>query len=70
MGVDATLEAHPQLAKGCEPSMGTLDDPAMPAQAVIAVDAPARDPILEATHPEMAAASLPSAYLHRSDLLL
>ncbi len=55
MSVDAALEAHPELAERRDPGMSAFDDPAMPARAVVALDAPARDPILDAAYPEMLA---------------
>jgi hypothetical protein len=53
MGVDTALEAHAQLAEGGQLGVGAFDDPAMAAQSVVALDALACDPVLDAAQPEM-----------------
>jgi hypothetical protein len=58
MRMDATFEANAQLAEGGDPGVGSLDDPAMTAQAIIAFDAFSRDPHLDATTPQMRSAAL------------
>lgn len=57
MNVNATLEASAQLAEGGQPGMGALNDPAMAAQAVIALDPLAGDAILDACAFEVSTAS-------------
>ena len=57
MAVYSALESHSQLAEGSQPGMSSLDYPAVATQSIIAFDAPARDPILDAAHPEMASAT-------------
>ena len=49
MNVDVALEAGAQLAKGRQPGMGALDDPAVAPEPVIALDALAGDAILDAS---------------------
>ena len=48
MNVDASLEANPQLAEGSEPGVGSLDDPSVRAELVVALDASASNAVLDA----------------------
>ncbi|TDN42518.1 hypothetical protein C7389_1493 [Azoarcus indigens] len=57
MNVDAPLEASMQLAECGQPSVGTLNDPAMTPEAVIALDTLACDAIFDASAREVSAAS-------------
>ncbi len=58
MSLDAALEAHTQLAECCQPSVRSLDHPAMTPEPVVALDAPAGDAVLNATALEMVAAAM------------
>ena len=58
MSLDAALEAHTQLAECCQPSMRSLNHPAVTPEPVIALDAPAGNAILNAMALEMVAAAL------------
>jgi hypothetical protein len=40
MSEGGSFEADAQFAKGREPGMGAFDDPAMPTQTIVALDAP------------------------------
>ncbi len=44
MEIDAAFKADAQFAQACEPGMRALDDPAMTAQPVVALDSLACDP--------------------------
>lgn len=57
MGVNASLEADAQLAKGSEPGVSTLDNPAMAAKPVFVFDAFACDTDLDATAVQVLTAS-------------
>jgi hypothetical protein len=48
MGLKAALEANAEFAEGGKPGMRTLNDPAMPAESIVALDASASNPILDA----------------------
>ena len=58
MSLDASLEAHTQLAECCQPSVRSLDHPAVAPEPVIALDAPASDAVLNAMALEMVAAAM------------
>lgn len=53
MNVNAAFKASAQLAERGQPGMGTLNDPAMASQPVVALNASASDPTLNASSPEM-----------------
>ncbi len=58
MSLDTALEAHSQFAECCQPGVRSLHHPAMTPEAVIALDAPAGDAVLNATALEMVAAAM------------
>ena len=69
MSLDAALEAHTQLAECCQPSVRSLDHPAVTPEPVIALDAPAGDAVLNATALEMGAAAMEVVALVRVQVL-
>ena len=58
MSLDTALEAHSQFAECCQPGVRSLHHPAMTPEAVIALDAPAGDAVLNATTLEMVATTV------------
>lgn len=69
MNVDAALEAGAQLAKGRQPSMRTLNHPAMAPEPIIALDSSAGNTILNATAFKVSAAPSEVVALVRMQLL-
>ncbi len=57
MEIDAAFKADAQLVHPCEPGKCALDDPAMTAQTVVALDPLAGDPRNAAALPEVVAAA-------------
>jgi hypothetical protein len=57
MSMDAALEANAQLAESGKPGMCTLDDPSMTAEPIVALDASACNPVLDAAQLEMLSAA-------------
>ena len=57
MGGDAAFDANPQLCKAGDSGVRPLDNPAVPTETVIALDALACDSHLDATPAQMRSAA-------------
>jgi len=57
MSMDGALEANAQFAESGKPSMCSFDDPSVAAESIIALDASACNPVLDAAQLEMFSAA-------------